>query len=416
MIKRKEKITSQSSQKKTVRERIQEIEVLRRITQTISCKLDLEEVLHQIIETVVKVTKADACLLYLLDQLGEELILRASKNPHPKLIGRIRIEVGEGITGWVAKQAQPVAISRNASDDPRFKVFHNLPEDRYHAFLSVPVISQNEVIGVINVQHKNKRKHRPEEIALLSTIGQQVGGAIENARLYQEMKKKAQRIETLSRVSTTIASNQYLEEILHLLVTMTAEMMSSQTCSIMLLEEKNKELVIKATQSLSDRYKSKPPLKIGESISGRVVKEKKPVSVLDVTREKGFMYQDLARKEGLCSLLSVPMMIKDRVIGVINSYTSEPHHFSEEEIKVLQAVANQAAIAIENTALLKRSLAMEEELEARKVVEKAKGLLMKNKRITENEAFKLLRKQSMNTRRSMREIAEAVILALEMGQ
>jgi len=416
MIKPKEKMVSQSALKKAIRERVQEIEVLRRITQTISCQLDLEEVFHQIVETVVQVTKADACLLYLLDDLGEELILRASKNPHPKLIGRIRIEVGEGITGWVAKQAQPVAVSRNASDDPRFRVFHNLPEDRYQAFLSVPVSSQNEVIGVINVQHKNRRKHRPEEIALLTTIGQQVGGAIENARLYQEMKKKAQRIETLSQVSSTIASNQYLEEILHLLVTMTAEMMASKTCSIMLLDEKNKALVIKATQSLSDGYKSKPPLKIGESISGQVVKEKKTMAVLDVTREPGYMYQALARREGLCSLLSVPMMIKDRVIGVINSYTSEPHRFTEEEIKVLQAVANQAAIAIENTALLERSLAMEEELEARKVVERAKGLLMKNKKITEDEAFKLLRNQSMNTRRSMREIAEAVILAMEMGR
>ncbi len=278
------------------------------------------------------------------------------------------------------------------------------------------MISQDEVIGVINVQHKNRHTYRPEQIALLSTIGQQVGGAIENARLYQEMKKKARKIETLSRVSTTIASNQYLEEILHLLVTMTAEMMASKTCSIMLLDANKKELVIQATQSLSDQYKKKPPLKVGESISGQVVKEKKPIAVFDVTREPGFMYQDLARAEGLCSLLSVPMMIKDRVIGVINSYTPEPHRFTEEEIKVLQAVANQAAISIENTNLLERFLAMEEELQSRKIIEKAKGLLMRNRKISEDEAFGLLRKQSMNSRRSMREISEAVVLAMEMGR
>jgi GAF domain-containing protein len=147
-----------------------------------------------------------------------------------------------------------------------------------------------------------------------------------------------------------------------------------------------------------------------------VLQEKRPIAVLDVTREPGFTYQDLARREGLASLLSVPMMIKDRVIGVVNSYTSELHRFTEEEIKVLQAVANQAAIAIENTTLLERSHAMEQELESRKVVERAKGLLMKSRRISEEEAFALLRKQSMNTRRSMREIAEAVILAMEMGR
>ena len=410
------KISELASLKKNLREKNQEVKVLQRITQTISSQLDLQEVLHQIIETVVKVTKADACLLYLLDDRHEKLILRASQKPHPKLIGRVRIEVGEGITGWVAKKAKTVAISRNANDDPRFKFFHNLPEDQYQAFLSVPVISQNQVIGVINVQHKNTHKHNPGEISLLSTIGQQVGGAIENARLYREMKKKAQRIETLSRVSTTIASNQYMGEILHLLVTMTAEMMGSKTCSIMLLDEKKKDLVIKATQSLSEEYKRKPPLKIGESVSGRAVLEKRPIAVLDVTREPGFKYQRLARKEGLCSLLSVPMMIKERVLGVINSYTSESHSFTEEEIHILQAVGNQAAIAIENTSLLERSHAMEEELHTRKVVERAKGLIMKNRKISEEEAFRLLQKQSMNTRRSLSEIAEAVILALGMDR
>lgn len=410
------KISEITSLKKNLREKNQEVKVLQRITQTISSQLDLQEVLHQIIETVVKVTKADACLLYLLDDRHEKLILRASQKPHPKLIGRVRIDVGEGITGWVAKKAKTVAISRNANDDSRFKFFHNLPEDQYQAFLSVPVISQNQVIGVINVQHKDTHKHNPGEISLLSTIGQQVGGAIENARIYREMKKKAQRIETLSRVSTTIASNQYMGEILHLLVTMTAEMMGSKTCSIMLLDDKKKELVIKATQSLSVEYKEKPPLKVGESVSGRAVLEKTPIAVLDVTREAGFKYQRLAKKEGLCSLLSVPMMIKDRVLGVINSYTSELHSFTEEEIHILQAVGNQAAIAIENTSLLERSHAMEEELHTRKVVERAKGLIMKNRKISEEAAFRLLQKQSMNTRRSLSEIAEAVILALGMDR
>src|SRR3972149_7245768 len=133
---------SPSRQKKAVNlrqileEKTREVEILHRISESISGSLDLDEVLKQIIEIVVQVTRADACLLYLLDGRKEELILRASKNPHPKLIGRIRLEIGEGITGWVAKEKKPVAISKNASDDPRFKFFHNLPEDRHQAFLS----------------------------------------------------------------------------------------------------------------------------------------------------------------------------------------------------------------------------------------------------------------------------------------
>jgi len=400
--------------KRSLIDKTRELELLRQISESISCNLDLDDVLNQIIDIVVQITKADACLLYLYDDRNKELILKATKNPHPKLIGRVRLELGEGITGWVARERKLVAIPKNASDDPRFKVFNNLPEDRYHAFLSIPVISKNEVIGVINVQHKRPHHHSVGELALLTTIGHQVGGAIGNARLYEEMTKKAMQIETLSQVSKTIVSSRYLKEILQLIVAMTAEMMNSTICSIMLLDEEKQELEIVATQSLSEDYRKKPNLKVGQSISGRSLKEKRPIAVKDVTREPGYMYADLARREGLCSLLSVPMMIKDRAVGVINSYTSHEHVFYDEEIKILQAVSNQAAVAIENTKLVRRSNEMEEALENRKIVERAKGVLMREKRIGEDEAFRIIQRQSMNTRKSMKEISEAIILASEI--
>jgi signal transduction protein with GAF and PtsI domain len=394
-----------------LREKTREADVLHRISESISSTLDLEAVLRHIVEVVVEVTKADACLLYLLSESREELILRASKNPHPKLIGRITIGLGEGITGWVARERTRVVIPSNASDDPRFKFFHNLPEDRYQAFVSVPILAKKEVVGVINVQHKRPRQYRSDELALLSTIATQVGGAIENARLYAEMRRKALQLDTLSQVSETLASNRLIEDVLQLIVTMTAQMMNSKICSLMLLDPPSGELRIMATQGLSELYRRKSNLKVGQSISGRAVQERRPVIVLDVTRERDYMYPEIARKEGLCSLLSVPMLIRDRAIGVINSYTSIPHVFSSEEIKVLQAIANQAAIAIEHTKLVEKSFEMQEALEVRKLVERAKGLLMQAKGITEEQALRLIQRQSMDTRKSMREVAEAVILA-----
>src|SRR5678810_329311 len=128
-----------------LREKTREVNVLHRITDSISNTLDLEAVLKHIVEIVVEVTEADACLLYLLSDGQDELILRASKNPHPKLIGRITIGMGEGITGWVAQERTRVVIPSNASDDPRFKFFHNLPEDRHQAFVSVPIMAKKEV-------------------------------------------------------------------------------------------------------------------------------------------------------------------------------------------------------------------------------------------------------------------------------
>jgi signal transduction protein with GAF and PtsI domain len=407
---------SSESLGRALREKAREVEVLHKISDSISSTLDLEAVLAHIVEVVTDVMKADACLLYLVSDSREELILRASKNPHPKLIGRITIGLGEGITGWVARERTRVVITSNASDDPRFKFFHNLPEDRYQAFISVPIMAKKEVTGVINVQHKRPRRYRPDELALLTTIANQVGGAIENARLYDEMRRKALQLETLSQVSETVVSNRVIEDVMHLIVTMTAQMMNSKICSIMLLDSATDELRIVATQSLSEQYRLKPNLKVGQSISGRAVQERRPIIVPDVTKDRNYMYPDLARKEGLCSLLSAPMMIRDKAVGVINSYTSMPYAFTAEEVKLMQAIANQAAIAIEHATLIEKSFEMQEALAVRKVVEQAKGYLMRTKRLTEEEAFRLIQRQSMDLRKSMREIAEAILLAGEINE
>lgn len=408
--------SSHTTVERALREKTREVEVLHKISDSISSTLDLEVVLSHIVDIVTDVTKGDACLLYLLSDSREELILRASKNPHPRLIGRITIGLGEGITGWVARERTRVVISSNASDDPRFKFFHNLPEDRYQAFLSVPIMAKKEVVGVINVQHKRLRRYRPDELALLTTIANQVGGAIENARLYDEMARKARQLETLSQVSETVVSNRVIEDVMHLMVTMTAQMMQSKICSIMLFDHATGELRIVATQSLSEQYRLKPNLKIGQSISGRVVQERRPIIVPDVTRERNYMYPDIAKKEGLCSLLSVPMMIREKVVGVINSYTSMPYRFTTDEVKLMQAIANQAAIAIEHATLIEKSFEMQEALAVRKLVEQAKGYLMKTKKLTEEEAFRFLQRQSMDLRKSMREIAEAILLAGEINE
>ena len=399
-----------------LREKTREVDVLHRISESISNTLDLEAVLRHIVDMVVEVTKADACLLYLLSDNRDELILRASKNPQPKLIGRITIGMGEGITGWVARERTRVVIPNSASDDTRFKFFHNLPEDRYQAFVSVPITTKQEVVGVINVQHKRSRRYRPDELALLSTIATQVGGAIENARLYDQMTRKALQLDTLSQVSETVSSNRLIEDVLQLIVTMTAQMMGSKICSIILLDQTTGELRIAATQSLSEQYRRKPNVKIGQSISGRAVQDRRPINVPDVTKEGTYMYPDLDAKEGLCSLLCVPMLVREKAIGVINTYTSKPHTFTAEDVKLMQAIANQAAISIEHTTLLEKSFEMQEALQVRKLLDRAKGYLMRSKRLSEEDAFKLIQRQSMDLRKSMREIAEAILLAGEIEE
>jgi GAF domain-containing protein len=228
------------------------------------------------------------------------------------------------------------------------------------------------------------------------------------------MKRKVLQLDTLSQVSATVSSNRLIDDVLQLIVTMTAQMMGSTICSIMLLDEASNELRIGATQSLSEQYRRKPNVKVGHSISGRAVQERRPIIVADVTTDRDFMYRELAQREGLCSLLCVPMMVKEKAIGVINSYTSKPHVFTPEDVKLLQAIGNQAAIAIDHTTLLEKSFEMQEALQVRKLLERAKGYLMRSKKLSEEQAFKLIQRQSMDLRKSMREIAEAILLAGEI--
>lgn len=223
-------------------------------------------------------------------------------------------------------------------------------------------------------------------------------------------------IEALTKISKAISSDLYLEDILKLIVTVTAEVMNSRICTLMLLDDKKQYLVIRATQSISEEYINKNPLKKGEGIVWKAADTNKPIVVPDVLKEPDYKYKDVAEKEGLVSLLCVPMAVKNRVIGVLNCYTSKPHKFSKTEINVLTSVANQAAIAIENTELIVKTRVIQEELETRKVVEKAKGILMREEGLTEVDAFRRIQKFSMDRRKPMKEVAEAIMMMHDMKQ
>ncbi len=392
----------------------QELKILRKIVDITAEDLDLDLILSDIVKIVTEFTNADSVFIYLSDESKEQLVLMASKTPHKRELGKVNLAIGEGITGWVAQENKPVAIGKRAYQDPRFKSFDVLPEDRYEAFLSVPIIYKGKAIGVINVQHKKPHDYQKNSVDLIISIAKQVGGVIEHARLYSETKQKALQFDSLIKVSQSITSEHYLDEILNLIVVVTAEMLNSKICSIMLLDEKGLELVIKATQSLSADYKLKPNLKVEASLMGEVIKARKPVIVFDVRKEQKYFYRDLAIKESLTSMIAVPMIVKEKAIGVIIVYTKIPHTFTQEEVDVLQMVANQAAVAVENTKLMEEAIRAKQALETRKLIERAKGVLMRMNSLSEEAAYRMIHKKSMDSCRSMKDIAESIILMDEL--
>lgn len=230
------------------------------------------------------------------------------------------------------------------------------------------------------------------------------------------MKKPSYKayINTLNKISNAITSDLYLEDVLKLVVTLTANVMNAKICALWLLDKKTKELKIRATQALSSEYLKARSLKFGEGIVGLVAKEKKAMVISDVSKDKRYKEKELANKEGLISMISVPMMVKKKVIGVVNCYTTSEYNFKKSDIVLLSTVANQAAVAIENTELMVRTKIIQEELETRKKVEKAKGILMKEHEYSEDQAYSLIRRSSMDKRVPMKDIAETIILAYEI--
>lgn len=199
-----------------------QISLLHRISNIVSSELSLDEMLGEIIGLTVQVTECDACLVYLIERSTGEVVLQASQVPHAADLGTLRLKMGEGITGWVAEHKSVVALASRAASDIRFKRFPALVEDTYEAFLSVPLVSKGDIIGVINVHHREPHRHTPEEISLLTFIGEQMGTAIhkslleaENRRLLEAAEEMRRQLETrklVERAKGILQQRQHMTE------------------------------------------------------------------------------------------------------------------------------------------------------------------------------------------------------------
>ncbi|MBC7528439.1 MAG: GAF domain-containing protein [Chthonomonadaceae bacterium] len=337
-----------------------EADALRRIGEAVGSAFDHEEMLKVTAEIASRITGTDSCQIYLFDKTKEMLVLRAADSDFSGVVGKIHLNLGEGITGWVARERKPVSVPREAWKDPRFKFYPEMQEGEFESMLSVPLVTRGDILGVINVRTRLPHDYTKGQIRLLSGIANQVAGAIERSRRYKQLEKHASQLTTLSEVSQAITSNMYLDELLQLFVTMTAKTMNYKICTVALIDVEKQELVIKATQSNSKEYTKKPNLKIGESVSGKAVSEKRVVTVYDVQQTSEYRFPDIAQKAGVRSIASIPLMSKGEVLGVLNCYTEKPHVFSQEELVILQALSTQAALAIEHAKLMVKSAVIQE--------------------------------------------------------
>ena len=224
-------------------------------------------------------------------------------------------------------------------------------------------------------------------------------------------------IKTLMDISRAITSDLFHEDLLKLIVLLTAKMIGADICSLWLIDENETppKIRLKATQAIDPEYVKDRSLNLTEGVVGHVVTTKKPLVIKNVMRSRRFKEKEMAKKLCLVSMVGVPLKLQDeKVIGVLNCFTSVAYDFTETEINALTTVANQAALAILNTELMVKTKVIQEELESRKLIEKAKEILMVSRKLKGDEAYRWIQKRSMDSRKTMRQVSEAIILSDEI--
>jgi signal transduction histidine kinase len=270
---------------------------------------------------------------------------------------KLKLRVGEGITGWVARHGKPALVGDVTQDKRYVSVRRDVRSE-----LAVPLEVQGEVRGVINVDSDRVNAFSADDLVLLQELAAQAARVIHNTWLYEQLRLKVMLFESLASVSRTINSTLNLDEALRAITKEACDLMRARMCSLMLLDEAREWLDLRASYGAGDAYIRKPRLDVDESLIGVVVRRKKPLQAANVQTDSRYQNVDLARREGLVSLLSVPLIFSGQAIGALSVYTARPYNFSNEEIKILSALAELSAIAIEKARLYERIVDVEEQL------------------------------------------------------
>jgi len=332
------------------------LSLLYQVSNVIHSTLDSQEALHLIVSEAVRVMRASSGSLVLINPTSNILEIHAAHNLS-SAARKLKLHVGEGITGWVARHGKPVRSGDVTLDKRYVSVRRDVRSE-----LAVPLEVKGEVRGVINVDSERIDAFSTEDQELLQELSVQAAKVIHNTWLYEQLRLKVMLFESLASVSRTINSTLNLDEALRAITKEACELMRARMCSLMLLDESRNWLDLRASYGAGDAYIKKPRLSVEESLLGVVVRRKKSQQVANVQGDSRYQNVELARRESLVSLLSVPLIFADQAIGTLNVYTARPYNFSNEEIKILSALAELSAIAIEKARLYERVVDVEEQL------------------------------------------------------
>ncbi|MCU0316626.1 MAG: GAF domain-containing protein [Fimbriimonadaceae bacterium] len=316
-----------------------------------------EQALIEAAQHIRDAVGVDACDI-LIAQAGTLAIRASTETTAPNSM--IRIGKGIGLVGTAYSRAKRVMVKSGLAKHRLHRVVPGLNERDFESALAHPMVLSNGVVGIVYLRRLSEWHPNRSEYTLVHSLSQELAHAWRVYKSAFSHGSQSNRLGALSQVSKTLTASPYLEEILQLLVNMTASRFNYRVVTVRLLDEKRKELILRATQAVNRAYQRKRALKLGESIAGRVIKTKTAVIIQDVQSDPEYIGHDLAIEQGLRSMICVPLTIQERAVGVLTCYTGEIREFSGDEIQALETLARQAAVNIEHAKLQVRNTLMQE--------------------------------------------------------
>ncbi len=339
-----------------LREQFNRLQALHSISTALNTTLDPHQVVSLILREAVRTTKADSGSVVLLNPETGQLDIEDSFGLGPKA-SLLKLRLGEGITGWVAEHGQPLRVG-DVTCERRYVAIR----EGVRSELAVPLEFEGQVQGVINVDSDRLEAFDAADEELLVAMAAQAARVLHNAWLIRQLRQRAAQLETLITIGQDILLPLTLEEVLRHIVREARRLMRARLCSVLLLTPDREELELKASDGAGEDYVQRPNLKVADCLVGVVVRRKRHLTIPNVQESDQFRHTELARQEGLVSLLSVPLVSGEEVVGVLSVYTGEPHRFSNDEILLLTALGSLGSVAVRKAQLYEKVVDVEEQL------------------------------------------------------
>jgi two-component sensor histidine kinase/putative methionine-R-sulfoxide reductase with GAF domain len=334
-----------------LRRRAHELNTIRGIFHAITATSDLRSVLDTIVRTTASATGADSVSIYLLDTSSQTLILKSTTGLYPLSVDHAQLKMGQGLTGWSAQHRQKVTV-RDAWNDERFHAVPNTREKPFKSLMAVPLVSQDRVIGAMNIQTHRLHTWTEAETEFASLISEVVAGALERAILFEQTEHKMRELSAVAEVSRAVIAPAYLDDTLRVVAEMAAHAVNSRRCSLLLLDENDNAYVPRAVYDEQTGIPSEPSWPVNNLPLLNIDSLAQPIIVSNVLTEMQPENAQWAEQNGLAALLSVPMTVHDRTIGLMNVWSQNQVDFSAAQVELCTTLANQIALAIENAHLI----------------------------------------------------------------